>query len=354
MIFSDFGVDVSPAFASVVFGILVGAAFGVAAQICQFCLRRGLVAGPDRESALGVWLFALFTALVATQISTHLGWIDLSEHRFSQADLPYAAVILGGISFGIGMVLTRGCVSRLTVLAGSGNLRALLVILVFAVVAHATLKGVLAPVRVALGSLTVDLGEAATADGLPGGFAIWTAFLSAVLLNQVWRSGASFRQLTFAAIIGLLVPLGWIGTGVFLYDDFDPIPLESISFTAPWASTLFWSIASTSIPAGFGTGFVGGVIAGSAFSALFRREARLVSFESPSQTLRYGAGGVLMGFGGVLAGGCTIGAGLSGVSSLSAAASLSLASMVIGALAADRMINRHNTIHVSRAVTPAE
>ncbi|MEK6217431.1 MAG: YeeE/YedE family protein, partial [Boseongicola sp.] len=158
MLFNELGVEISPVFAAVLFGALLGLVFGVAAQISRFCLRRGLVTGPDRKSALGVWLFALFAALLATQFGSILGWIDLSGHRFSQSAVPVAAAIIGGLSFGVGMVLTRGCVSRLTVLSGSGNMRAFFVLLVFAVVAHATLKGVLAPLRVAIGSLTVDLG----------------------------------------------------------------------------------------------------------------------------------------------------------------------------------------------------
>lgn len=354
MLFNDFGVEISPTFAAVLFGALLGLVFGVAAQASRFCLRRGLVSGPERKAALGVWLFALIFALLVTQLGSILGWIDLSGHRFSQSAVPVAAAIVGGLSFGVGMVLTRGCVSRLTVLCGSGNLRAFFVLLIFAIVAHATLKGVLAPVRVAIGSLTVDLGSGATAHGFPGGVALWTALLGVLLLNQVVRSGASNGHLALAGLIGLLVPLGWFGTGVFLFDDFDPIPLETLSFTAPWANTLFWSVASTSIPAGFGTGLIGGVIVGAGASALYRREAKLVSFESPRQTLRYLAGGTLMGFGGVLAGGCTIGAGLSGVSSLSVAAIIALLSMIGGAVAMDRVLRRSNWVQGSVGVTPAE
>ncbi|MBT8409689.1 MAG: YeeE/YedE family protein [Alphaproteobacteria bacterium] len=354
MIFELYDLNVSPMLLAVVFGAVIGLLFGAAAQISRFCLRRGLVAGPDRRAALGVWLFALFVATVATQLAASFGWIDLSGHRFAAASVPLGAAVIGGLAFGAGMVLTRGCVSRLTVLGGSGNLRALFVLLVFAVVAHATLKGVLAPLRVSAGSLTVDLGSAATAHGLPGGAALWTAVLGALCLGLVLRSGAALRHLALAGVIGVLVPLGWFGTGVFLYDDFDPIALETLSFTAPWADTLFWSIASTSIPAGFGTGLLAGVIVGAAVSAFIRRETELVSFESPAQTLRYLAGGALMGFGGVLAGGCTVGAGLSGFSSLSVAAGLALLSMMAGAVLTDRAVDRPRRGTVAGFATPAE
>lgn len=354
MISIYFEPELNPVFMSVVFGGLIGLMFGVAAQISRFCLRRGLVVGENRRQALGVWLTALIAATLVTQLASMFGWIDLSEHRFMQASVPFASAILGGAVFGIGMVLTRGCVSRLTVLGGSGNLRALVVLLAFAIVAHATLKGVLSPVRTLVGGLTIDLGDAASAQGLPGGPVLWTVLICAICAGFILRSGADYRHLLLAAFIGLLMPLGWFGTGVLLYDDFDPIPLETLSFTAPWADTLFWSIASTSIPAGFGTGLVGGVLTGAALSALIRKETQIVSFESPAQTLRYLSGAALMGFGGVLAGGCTVGAGLSGVSSLSVAAGLALLSMIMGAILADRVINRSEGAQYPHAASPAE
>lgn len=353
MLYDTFGIEMNPVLASVVLGGVLGLIFGVAAQISRFCLRSGLVQGPNRRATLGVWLSALLLALLGTQALGLFGLVDLSGHRFAEASVPLAAAIVGGLFFGAGMVLTRGCVSRLTVLSGSGNLRAVFVLLVFAVVAHATLKGVLAPVRVALGGITVDLGAASTAHGLPGGAVLWTAVLALALAAVIARSGASRRNVALAGVIGLLIPLGWYGTGVFLFDEFDPIPLQTLSFTAPWADALFWTIASTSIPAGFGAGLVGGVIAGAAVSAFVRGEARLESFESAPQTLRYAAGAAAMGFGGVLAGGCTVGAGLSGVSALSVAAALALASIAAGAIVTDRVLARQAPVHRGIA-TPAE
>lgn len=353
MLYTTYDIAIGPVALSVILGGAIGLFFGIAAQISRFCLRRGLVAGNDRAAALGVWLFALGIALVSTQGAVLLGWIDLSEHRFAAPSVPILATGLGGLLFGAGMVLSRGCASRLTVLSGTGNLRAAVVLLVFALVAHATLKGVLAPLRVGLGRATVELGEASTAQGFLGGAPLWTAVFIVLILSFVIRSGAARRNLALAGVIGLLVPLGWFGTGVFLFDEFDPIPLETMSFTAPWANTLFWGIASSSIPAGFGTGLVGGVILGAAASALARGEARLESFENAPQMLRYIAGGALMGFGGVLAGGCTVGAGLSGVSGLSVAALIALASIAVGAVAADRLFDRRRA-EPHHAMTPAE
>ena len=316
--------------AAVWFGLILGLAFGILGQRTRFCLRRSLAGSPaERGPALGVWVTALATALVGTQAAVGAGWIDFSAHRFTATDLPVLAIVVGGLIFGIGMVLTRGCASRLTVLAGQGNLRALTVLAVFAVVAHATLKGVLAPVRTGLGQVTVAL-ESGT---LPGHPLIWTALIVIAVLAFALRSGARWTTLAGGALIGLLVPLAWVGTGFVLLDDFEPIAHESLSFTLPWAESLFFVVASTSISATFGVGLVGGVILGGACAALAFREWKLESFETPAQTLRYLLGGALMGFGGVLAGGCTVGAGLSGVSTLSVAAVLALVSIVLGALA---------------------
>ncbi len=352
MFFETFDTDLTPVFASVILGGVLGLVFGIAAQISRFCLRRGMVSGPDRRQALGTWLTALIVALLGTQLAVAAGWIDFSDHRLHVADLPFVAVIVGGLIFGAGMVLTRGCVSRLTVLSATGNLRAVAVIVLFAIVAHSALKGLLSPVRVALGAPTIGLGEAASLSGLPGGAPVWTALLALALAAVVWRSGARPLHLAMAAVIGALIPLGWIGTGWFLFDDFDPIPLMSLSFTQPWADTLFWTIASTSIPAGFSTGLVGGVLVGAFVSAAARRELKLESFETPAQTLRYAGGASLMGLGGVLAGGCTVGAGLSGSASLSVAALIALGSIMVGARLTDALLTRGAT--GARAAIPAE
>ena len=110
---------------------------------------------------------------------------------------------------------------------------------------------------------------------------------------------------------------GWVGTGFILYDDFDPIAFESIAFTSPWTDSIFWTLASTSVSAKFGVGLVGGVIVGAFLSAAASGRLSWQSFESPAHFGRFAAGASLMGFGGVIAGGCTIGAGLSGIPSLS-------------------------------------
>jgi len=251
------------------------------------------------------------------------------------------------LMFGAGMVLTRGCVSRLTVLTGTGNLRAALVLVVFAVVAHATLKGILSPLRTTLGGFTLPLQSAA----LPGSALIWAAVLAGGAALAAWRFSARGRDFALGALIGLLVPLAWIGTGYVLFDEFDPIAMESLSFTSPSAETLFWTVAASSIPAGFGTGLIGGVILGALISSLSARRFPWQSFEPPRQTGRYMAGAALMGVGGVLAGGCTVGAGLSGVPTLSLAAILALISIAVGGALTARVIQGDASLSAASQAT---
>lgn len=331
--------NATPREVSVLLALGLGVVFGPLAERTRFCFRRALV-GEDRRAALGIWLAALAVAMLGTQAAVFAGWITFDDHRFMAADLPIAAILLGGLMFGAGMVLTRGCVSRLTVLGGSGNLRALTVLLVFAVVAHATLKGVLAPLRTTLGAVTVPMGDMVSLAALPGGPLLWTGLIAAVALAVALRSGAGALPLVLAGLIGLLVPLAWVGTGFVLLDEFDPIAMESLSFTSPAADTLFFGIASTSIPAGFGVGLIGGVLAGSLAASLLFGSFRWQSFETPRQTGRYFAGAALMGVGGVLAGGCTVGAGLSGVPTLSIAALAAILSIAAGGLVANALLGR--------------
>ncbi|MDE0060945.1 MAG: YeeE/YedE thiosulfate transporter family protein [Defluviicoccus sp.] len=338
--FEEFGFEeLTPLAASVLLGLALGLAYGVLAQRSAFCLRRSLVGRwRDCLPALGAWAMALACAIAGTRLAVAIGLISFEEHRFLAVDLPLASVLVGGALFGAGMVLTGGCASRLTVLVGTGNLRALLVLVVFAVVALAAMKGALAPLRLALGAASIPGGGASLAD-LPGG-EIWPLALALALAVLALRSTTPLSHLAMAGAIGLLVPLGWVGTGFLLLDDFDPIPVQSMGFTGPMADTLFWTVAATSIPAGFGTGLAAGVLAGSLAAALAAGEFRWQSLEGPRQTGRYLAGAAMMGVGGVLAGGCTVGAGLSGVSTASLAALLALAAMAGAARATGVALER--------------
>ena len=329
-------------------GGLLGLIFGIAAQISRFCLRRA-VAGDqtDRASAGAVWLTALAVAILSFFLATQFGFIEFSDHRYLSNDIPVLAILLGGTMFGAGMVLTRGCISRLTVLGASGNIRALSVVVLFAIVAHATLKGVLAPFRVAVGSLTVPSPIGSLAEA-PIVAALFVALIFATIFRLVSAGRPRTLHLVLGAIIGLTPVFGWIGTSTLLFDEFDPLPVQSMAFTLPWSDTLFWTIASSAIPAGFGVGMIGGVLLGAFLSAALRGEVAWQGFENSAQTMRYTSGTVLMGIGGALAGGCTVGAGLSGAASLSISALLALGAIASSAYVVSRVLN------AQPALVPAE
>lgn len=275
---------------SVLLGLSLGAAFGILAERSAFCFRRSLI-GADRAEAAGVWLAALATAIVLTQAAVGFGLVSFADNRLLSPDLPFAALAIGGLLFGAGMVLARGCISRLTVLAATGNLRAAITILTVAPVAHATMKGVLSPLREAAGTLTLPLGPHASFAGLPGGAVFWTVLLSAGLAVVVLRSGARPARIAMGALIGALVPLAWVGSSYLAADPFEPVAVQSLSFTGPFADTLFWLVAATSIPAGFGVGLVGGTLAGSFLSAASGGRLSLQSFASaPRQGVTSPAG----------------------------------------------------------------
>ncbi len=336
MLLEYFG-DTDPRIIQVFFGLALGLVFGAAAQISRFCLRRTIV-GEDNRTAAAVWLTAFATAIGGFYVANLLGYIDVSDHRLLAQDIPILAIALGGLIFGAGMVLARGCVSRLTILGATGNLRALMVLVAFAITAHAALKGVLAPLRVSLGSVTIPSPFASLSE-IPGAAPLVAiaALLVAVSLGR--RFEARARDMALGGLIGLVAVAGWAGTSVLLLDEFDPLPVQSAAFTLPWSDTLFWVLASSAVPAGFGVGLVGGVLLGSFSSAAMRGELEAVSFASAPQTLRYLSGGMMMGIGGVLAGGCTVGAGLSGSAMLSVAALLALSFIVIGAVVTNWMLS---------------
>ena len=342
----DWGLDARSL--QILFALGLGVVLGVAAQITRFCLRRA-VAGEvgARGPAGAIWMTALASAIVGFLVASQAGLVDLQDHRYFSASLPVAAIVIGGLAFGAGMILTRGCASRLTVLAAGGNLRAVVVLAVFAITAHATLKGVLAPVRTSLGALTAQLPFGSLHE------VAFAASLAAVLALAaagalIMRHRPGMGQVGLAVLIGLVPVFGWATTSVLLFDEFDPLEVQSAAFTLPWSDTLFWTVASSAIPAGFGTGFIGGVLLGSFLSALLRGELKLESFETPQQTVRYLSGAVLMGVGGVLAGGCTVGAGLSGGAALSIAGLLALASIVTGAVLAHWLERREPVIALAR------
>lgn len=307
----------------------IGIAFGMVARWSGFCLRGAVEDALTTLNAprLRGFLVAMVVALVSVQALVLAGTLDLSKAVVLPPTLFWGGAVLGGAMFGIGMVLTGGCGTRMLVLMAGGNLRSAASFLIFALVAYATIRGILAPARNALAvATTIPLGK----QTLP--LAVGAVFVVAALAFIVWRR-VPMKHLVGGVLIGLLVPLGYLATGVLGADEFEPAVVESINVTRAGGDALVYLLTWTGAKINFGIAFVGGILVGAALVAAVTREFRLVGFERPVDMLRHAGGAALMGVGGVLALGCSIGNGLTGVASLAPVSFLSLPAMVLAAAA---------------------
>lgn len=322
-------------------GLVIGLVFGAVGQATGFCLHRGLV---QRWSARGgyklqAFALALAVALVGTQVLAALNVIDLSKSLYFTPSYSWLLIPAGGLMFGYGMGLANGCGARALVLLGAGNLRSLLVLLGLGIAAYMTLTGVLGPLRIAIGEpTTVSPALLGVPLGLPQ-LAVSTLGTLLLLGFALRRRPSDTTQaavprnadLAGGLIIGLLVVAGWFATGCLGNDDFEPLPVVSLTFVAPIGDVIQYAMLATGMSLRFGIAVVAGVFVGALACALMRREYRLQGFDTPRQMLRYLGGGALMGSGGALALGCSIGQGLTGLSTLSFSSMIAAACIVAGA-----------------------
>ncbi|WP_454283284.1 YeeE/YedE family protein [Roseovarius sp. MBR-79] len=321
-------------------GALVGLVFGAAAQHSRFCLRAATVELAERHvgSRLAVWLIAFSAGVLSVQGAIALGWLDVSTARPLAATGSLSGAILGGLMFGAGMILARGCASRLLVLSASGNLRALVAGLVLTLVAQASLRGFLSPLREALAALwTVPGGAGRNLLSLFGlspevatGIAALVLLAAFVLAHtrQVRPSHA-----IAAALVGLAIGLGWLATYAIAQSSFEVVAISSVTFTGPSTDTLMGLVNEAALPLGFGVGLVPGVFVGAGTTALVTGEWKLERFGSDTPTERYLIGAALMGFGSMLAGGCAVGAGMTGGAIFALTAWVAVTAMWLGAMA---------------------
>lgn len=322
-------------------GLALGAVFGAAAHIGRFCLLRGvkgLQSGGDL-AALRAFALAMLVAMLASQALHLTGGTDLDAAMQLRATAPWPSMAAGGVIFGLGMVLANACGARALVLLGGGNLRALLVLLCLGLAAQATLTGVLAPARMALQQAAAGAGTGGATlpqmlqmAGLsgPAALALAIALPAFALACLAWPLLRRSRTEALAAVvIGLTIAGGWWAS--FALDDpFDPRPLNSLSFVGPLGDGLLWLMLATGRQVSFAVAIIAGTLLGAFATALATGGFRTESFGSAPQVLRAIAGGVLMGFGGVLALGCSIGQGLSGFSTLSPGSLVALAGILAG------------------------
>ena len=327
-------------------GALIGLLFGFFAQRSRFCLRAAVIEfwrGKFGEK-LSVWLLAFSSAVVVVQALVLLGWLDISDARQLSNRGSLSGALVGGLVFGAGMIMTRGCASRLLVLSANGNLRALLSGLVFAVTAQAALSGSLAPLREHISSWwTIDGGAsrdllaqlgAGRVDGLVFG-GVW--LVVAIIFSA--RSGNRPWMWIGGIGTGLAVAMAWWFSHLIARSSFDPVQIQGLTFSGPSAEWLMRVLHRPGPAFGFDAGMLPAVFIGSALGALVGREFKVEGFKDGYSMVRYICGAVLMGFGSMLAGGCAVGAGMTGGAIFALTAWLSLLGMWAGAGLMDRLLD---------------
>jgi hypothetical protein len=325
--------------------LLIGLVYGSVGLLSGFCLMsgmRGWLAEGDGR-LIRTYALAIGVAVAATQWLAAGGTVDIGKSIYLQSTFSAPVMFFGGLLFGYGMVLANGCGSRALVLLGRGNLRSFVVIVVLAIFAQMTLKGLIAPGRIALAGASQTT---ATENSVPALLAaaglgvaavrMLASIIPAALIIFAFADPAFRRspgQILAGLIVGLLVAAGWFATGYLGADDFNPTPVTSLTFIAPIADALQYVMLSTGSTLNFGIVTVFGVFAGSLVTALLTGRFHLEGFRSPRHMLRSGGGAALMGTGGVLALGCSIGQGLTGFSTLALASLIAFAGILLGTAA---------------------
>ncbi len=327
-------------------GLLLGLAAGVILRRTHYCFMGAIadwVLFASRRR-LRSWLLAAALAALGTQLLALSTRLALGDSAYLASPPFWIGALLGGLAFGFGMVLTGGCISRNLVRAAGGSLKAWLVVLLVAVSAYATMAGILAPLhgllRALNAALTPDLAVEPGLVGLVAGLFPLAPQQARLLLLLLPLGVLAFvfadphlrrpgPELLAGVGLGVLVPMGWYLTGVLAFDPFELQRPQSLAFVGPTARSLLYVMTGGgSLPA-FGTALVFGVLLGAAFAAR-SGGFRLETFRDGGDVLRHVLGALLMGVGGTLAGGCTIGRGLTGLSTLSLDSFLATAAIFAG------------------------
>jgi len=341
-------------------GLVVGLTFGAAAQQSRFCLRSAALSfwHGQWNGSVAVWLLAFAAALTLTQLLVASGQIDTSAVRQLSTSGTLSGAAIGGLMFGVGMIMARGCASRMLVLAACGNLRALVTGLILTLVAQASLRGILSPARLEISSWwLIDAEMRGVSLTLPSA-AITLLCVAAmtVAMSIAYANRIGLRAFAAAMSVGLAVAMGWGLNALVASQSFELVPVQSISFTGPSADTLMALVNTTTIEPRFSSGLVPGVFLGALLAASVTGQFRIEGFEVGVSLPRYIAGAFLMGFGSMLAGGCAVGAGLAGGSILALTAWIALLAMWMGAGLAAVFIDRPSREAPTKTqpATPAE
>ena len=329
-------------------GFVGGVMLGLAARIGRFCtlgaVEDWLYGGqPDR---LRMWALAIGVATAGTGALTLAGLLDPTQSVYLTAPFSPLASATGGLIFGMGMALAGSCGYGALARAGGGDLRAVVIVLVMAVAAYIALSGPLAALRVGLIDTTavrvsspgLEQMVGARFD-LPGGSLGIAAGAVIGIVALVWRRRAlSATKFVWGSVVGATIVLAWAGTGWVASSGFDGLPVVSHGFTAALGDSLLYLMTSSGGGLSFAVGSVTGVLAGAYIGCLIKGHFHWEACEDPRELRRQLLGAAMMGIGGVLALGCTIGQGISAMSTLSFSAPIVLLSIIAGAAIGLRLL----------------
>lgn len=344
----------------VLWGLGLGVIFGFIGSKTNFCTMGAIsdVVNMGSWGRMRAWILAIAVAIIGTNLLSYYGYLDLSKTIYTGSSFPWLTFLIGGLTFGVGMTLASGCGNKTLLRMGGGNLKSLVVFVFMGVAAIMTLKGIFGAFRVSVltaPSVTTQLDQSQTLPALMSGIGgldakamqlLVTGVVALAMLIFVYMS-KEFRKETdnnlSGVVIGLVVVAAWYITGHLGYaENPDTMEMtymgtashlaESMSFVAPSAYTLeylgYWTDTSNVITFSVASAF--GVVTGSFLYAMISKSFRWEYFTSAKDMASHIIGAMLMGFGGITAMGCTIGQGVTGVSTLSLGSFLALASIIAG------------------------
>ena len=346
-------------------GFALSFVFGLVAHKTNFCTMGALsdIVNMGHWGRMRMWLLAVAVAMLGASMLAYSGQVDLSKAVMQRAKLPWLSLLVGGLVFGVGMTLSGGCANKNLVRVGGGSVRSIVVLVFVAIASYMTLKGLfgqwraawLDPVALNLEALGWKDQNLANAVARLSGLAPPVALLASALVLALGllvfvfkdqRFRANLTQVAGAVVLGALVVVGWYVSGHLgfgenpetLEDTYfatNSRTIESLSFVGPLAYglelLLLWTDKSLHLT--FGIASVLGVVLGSAAYALSSRTFRWEGFASLTDLRDHLVGAMLMGFGGVTALGCTIGQGLSGLSTLAIGSFIATGGIIAGSVA---------------------
>jgi len=326
-------------------GLLIGIVLGGVARRYRFCTLTSLERyWYARDShGLRAWVLAATVALALTQLMLWLDLLSVGESFYLYPRFSLLGSIIGGVMFGIGMALVGTCGFGALVRFGGGSLQSLVITVTIGLTALSTQRGIIGIARERwIEPLAIDLGDIGSQslpDFVSQYFSLplyWPTVIVCVLIPLFWifrepQFRANHSYIVSGSLIGVCVALGWLCTSQLQNFLYNPVQLESASFVLPPGQMVQALVSGGSEVPDYGVGLVVGVVLGALLVALKQKDAHWEACDDARELRRHLGGAVLMGSGGVLAAGCTIGQGVSAMSLLAISAPVVFFSMLLGA-----------------------